>query len=114
MRAQLELMGDDGLLVPRDFPAIVFAGRGFKSLFKLQHDEKRLRAMLAGDAEVVFVGRFKESKRGRAADGEHTLSVTSFSAMERAAAPSEPAEDAEDALAVYPQRCVPPLHSWPP
>lgn len=102
-------MGDDGLLVPREFPAIVFAGRGFKSMFKLDQDEKRLRGMLANDAEVVFVGRFKESKRGRAADGEFSFSVSSFSGVEQRASTGPDAGDDADALAVYPQRCVPPM-----
>ena len=39
---QLELVGDDGLLIPREFAAVAFAGGGYKSKYKLECDEKTL------------------------------------------------------------------------
>lgn len=56
------------------------------------------------DAEVMFVGRFKEAKKkARAADGEYTFNVTSYSMRE---ASSSASPEDTTALAVYPQRCA--------
>jgi hypothetical protein len=99
---QLDLMGDDGLIVPQQFPACIFAN-GFKGKYKLQCEEKHLRALLNSDSEVVFVGRFKENKYARPGDRRHSLNVTSFAPWQGG---SGDASNEANAEAVYPQRCA--------
>jgi hypothetical protein len=109
---QLELMSDDGLLVPREFGGVIFSAPGHKGRYKLECDKKKLQAMLHNDAEVVFVGRFREDKKRQG--GEFTLHVTDFSNVEASrahnarlggAAAGDGDEDDGNAVAVYPQRC---------
>jgi hypothetical protein len=100
---QLDLMGDDNQIVQREFPAVVFAG-GNKGLFKLKHDERRLREMLSAGSEVTFVGKFKEQKK----DGEFTLHVTDFNTNSGSGAQAKMDSTDETASPVYSQRCARP------
>ena len=124
---QLELTGDDGNLIPKEFPAVIFCSAGPKGRYKLDNDEQSLRQLWANDAEVTFVGRFKPNKSnkgGAGGAGEFSFNVTDFSRTvgmlhpdERPAPPAGGAAGAADgdkgqaadheaAIAVYPQRCA--------
>eukprot|EP00892_Ulva_mutabilis_P000268 jgi/Ulvmu1/10241/UM060_0042.1 len=124
-KVMLDLLADDGTLLPKEFEACIFTGSSFKGTYKLERDADRLRAALGQDSQVVLVGRFKPKKSTQV--DEHVFNVTDFNLVESAsglavgAAAGSAADDAasegvsggagsvsgtadEDALAVYPAR----------
>lgn len=43
VRVQLDLLADDGTLLPKEFEACIFTGSSYKGTYKLERDADRLR-----------------------------------------------------------------------
>lgn len=98
---QASLLADDGSIVTRQVPCILFSGVGFKGAFLIQKKKVELTSAMAANADVIVSGRFKDAQ-GQA--GVKSLAVSDLSAVEDGFLASHLAGE-ETAVPTYSQRC---------